>query len=558
MFITVSDIHKSYNSNAVLNGVSLTLNDGERIGLVGANGVGKSTLLKIITGELDADSGTVQLSSGRRVGYLAQTIKFAEGKSVADLIADSLDHVYGLERKMRALEVAMSQLDGEALDQTLADYGDASDQFERYGGYDLDYRLDTVLAGLGVDQLDRARPFATLSGGEKARVGLALLLLGAPDVLLLDEPTNHLDFAMLDWLESYLRRYPGAILIVSHDRQFLNRTVNAIIEIDEHQRVAKRYAGNYDAYLIERTRERRQWQIDFERQQEEIRDLRLQIKETAHRNTNYRAHTDNDKFVINIKIATHDHTVSKRIKAAEEKLKRIEANPIPMPPEPLAFVADFDPEALKGGLPIIASGLRKSYGDRTLFDDVNFVVGAKSRIVIIGENGAGKSTLLRILVGDEQADAGSVYIHPAVRTGYLDQERRAITADPHLNVFEAFRQGLEDNDKALMSLLLRMGLFRYDDLRGEVGALSSGQQRKLQIARLMALRANLLILDEPTNDVSFDVLEGLEDALKQFPGAVIAVSHDRRFIERFGGDVWALRDGRLDQNVVALSEVGAR
>jgi len=373
-------------------------------------------------------------------------------------------------------------------------------------------------------------------------------------VLLLDEPTNHLDFAMLEWLEAYLSRYRGAMLVVSHDRQFLNRTVNAIIEIDEHKRIAKRYTGDYDAYLEAHTREQRQWELEFEQQREEIRELRIQMKETAHNNSNYRAHTDNDKFVLGIKQATHDNTVSKRVRVAEERLKRIEENPIPQPPEPLQFDADFDPDALRGGLPLVVSGLSKRYGDRVLFDDVTFTVGAKSRIVIIGENGTGKSTLLRILTGDERADGGSVYVHPAVKIGYLDQERRALSANPRLSVFEAYRQGLPGTDQALMSMLLRMGLFHYDDMRGEVGALSSGQQRKLQIARLMVMRANLLILDEPTNDVSFDVLEGLEDALKLFPAPVIAVSHDRRFIERFGGEVWALRDRRLDQNVTALAE----
>lgn len=551
MFITVSDIRKAYGIQPVLDGVSLSLNDGDRVGLVGANGVGKSTLLKIIMGEVRADSGTVNIAAGRRVGYLAQTMRHDPDHTLADLIRVSLGTIYAAEQRLRDLEAEMSRVTGAELERVLAEYGDASDQFERMGGYDLEYRVATVFAGLGVDQLDRERLFATLSGGEKTRVGLALLLLGAPDVLLLDEPTNHLDFAMLGWLEAYLARYRGALLIVSHDRQFLNRTVNAIIEIDEHKRIAKRYAGNYDAYLEARLRERRQWQIDWERQQEEIRELRFAMNVTAHKNT-FKAPTDGDKFVLGIKRDTHAGTVSKKVRVAEERLKRIEADPIPQPPQPLAFDADFDPEVFGGRFALIASKVSKRYGDRILFDDVSFAVGARSRTVIIGANGAGKSTLLKLLTGDELPDSGSIYRHPAVRIGYLDQERRAF--DPRLSAFAAFRAGLPGTDQALMSLLLRMGLFRYDDLRVEVGALSSGQQRKLQIARLMAARANLLILDEPTNDVSFDVLEGLEDALKLFPAPVIAVSHDRRFIERFGGEVWALRDGRLDQNVVALAE----
>lgn len=554
MLITISEVHKTYALHPVLDGVSFSLNEGERIGLVGANGVGKSTLLKIIMGEVPADSGAVLRASGKRIGYLAQTLAHAAGKTLADLIAESLDGVMGLERRLRDLETAMSLAHGDELQCVLADYGETSEQFERVGGYDLDHRIDTVFSGLGVHRLDRDRPFVTLSGGEKTRVGLALLLLDAPDVLLLDEPTNHLDFAMLEWLETYLSGYAGAMLIVSHDRQFLSRTVNAIIEIDEHRRTAKRYNGSYDVYLEARARERRQWELDFQRQQEEIRELRFEMHVTAHRNT-YKAHSDNDKFVLGIKKNTHADTVSKKVRVAEERLKRIEADPIPLPPEPLRFEADFDPESLKGRFALMASGLSKRYGDRVLFEDVSFSIGARARITIIGENGAGKSTLLKLLAGEERADAGSIYVHPAVKIGYLDQERRAF--DPRLSAFEAYRQGVPSTDQALMSMLLRMGLFRYDDLRLEVGALSSGQQRKLQLARLMALRANLLLLDEPTNDVSFDVLEGLEEALALFPAPVIAVSHDRRFIERFGGDVWALRDGRLDQNVAdvtALSE----
>jgi macrolide transport system ATP-binding/permease protein len=239
--------------------------------------------------------------------------------------------------------------------------------------------------------------------------------------------------------------------------------------------------------------------------------------------------------------------VSKRVRSAQERLKRLEAHPIPEPPDPLSIDADFDPETLRGRLPLIAHRLRKFYGDRVLLDDLSFSVGLHQRIAIIGENGAGKSTLLRILVGLEKPESGSVYVNPAVRIGYLDQERRAL--DSSMNAFEAYRAGLPEPDQTLMSLLLRSGLFRYDDLRLRVGEMSSGQQRKLQIARLIAARANLLVLDEPTNDVSFDVLEGLEAAIRQFPGPVIAVTHDRRFLGGFGGEVWALRDQKLDRNV---------
>ncbi|MCI0348598.1 MAG: ATP-binding cassette domain-containing protein, partial [Acidobacteriales bacterium] len=285
MFLTISNITKTYAFHQVLNQASLTLNAGERIGLVGANGVGKSTLLKIVTGEIEADSGSVMLIPGAKIGYLPQAIAGFEGKTLADLVADSMRYLRELEGRMRALEQQMESASDDALDAVMMEYGEASEQFERHGGYEIDHRVDTVLDGLRVGHIPRERQLATLSGGEKARVGLAMLLLKAPDVLLLDEPTNHLDFASLNWLEGYLQGYRGGILIVSHDRQFLNRTVNAIVELDEHTRTTKRYSGNYDAYHQAKVQERRTWEIEYERQQEEIKALRIEIKETARRNS---------------------------------------------------------------------------------------------------------------------------------------------------------------------------------------------------------------------------------------------------------------------------------
>jgi macrolide transport system ATP-binding/permease protein len=542
-YLTLRNISKSYSFHHILSDVSLIVNAGERIGLVGANGVGKSTLLKIVTGEIEADGGEVILAPDRKLGYLAQVIEGYDDQTLDALIAASVEALHQLERRMRALETDMTNAEGDALDAIMREYGDVTEQFERYGGYDIDYRIDLVLEGLGVAHLARERVFGTLSGGEKARVGLALLLLQSPDVLLLDEPTNHLDFATMNWLEDYLRQYRGAILVVSHDREFLNRIATAIVEIDEHSRAAKRYSGNYDVYQRAKAQEKLKWIRDYAEQQEEIKALRLQVKETARNNNNYRAHTDNDKFVLGIKKNTHADTVSKRVRAAEEKLRRIEENPIPQPPDELRFEAEFDPQELKGRLPLIVSQVSKRYGDKTVLDDVSFTVPQRGRIVLVGVNGAGKSTLMRIIAGEETPDSGEVFVNPAVKIGYLDQDGRA--SDAGLTVFEAYQHGLDVPEQALMSMLLRSGLFRYDDMDKRVEVLSAGQQRKLQIARLMAGGANLLMLDEPTNYVSFDVLEELEAALKLFPGPVIAASHDRRFIQQFGGEVWALEGGHM-------------
>ena len=546
-YLSVSDISKTYGLHNVLNQVSFVLNAGERFGLVGANGVGKSTLLKIISGQVEADSGSVTITRGMEIGYLAQIITGYDDQTIDDLITDSMRHLREQETQMRELEAQMSLLSGSALDDVMTEYGEVMEAFERGGGYDIGYRVDTVLNGLGIAHINRLRQFGTLSGGEKARIGLALLLLGSPDILLLDEPTNHLDFASLEWLEGYLSVYPGAILTVSHDRQFLNRTVNAIIELDEHSRTAKRYVGDYDAYQAAKIRERRKWETDYANQQEEIKALKLEIKVTARNNSNYRAHTDSDKYIYNDKKATHANTVAKRVRAAEEKLNRIEADPIPQPPAPLRFDPDFDPQALKGRMPILVSGLTKCYGERPILSDVSFTVGLHSRIVLVGPNGAGKSTLLKIILGHESADAGEVYINPAVRIGYLSQEYDVL--DPDKTVFEAYRDGLPENDQQLKATLIKSGLFRYEEFDKLVVQLSSGQRRKLQLARLIAGRANLLVLDEPTNDISFDVLEALEAALHDFPGPVITASHDRRFMQGSGGELWELRDGQLIQHL---------
>lgn len=545
LYLSANDISKTYDSRTVIQQATLLLNAGKRVGLVGANGVGKSTLLKIIIGEVTPDGGAVMVQPGMKVGYLAQTITGFDGKTLDALIAQAMAALVQLEARLRALEQQMTDASGDSLDAIMAEYGDLTDQFERYGGYEMDSRVDTILDGLQIGHIPRERRFETLSGGEKARFGLAMLLLQAPDVLLLDEPTNHLDAQSLTWLEGYLQAYRGAILVVSHDRHFLNCVVNVIVEIDEHTRQTRRYVGDYDAYHRAKTREREQWQKDYADQQEEIKRLRHEIKVTARRNDNYRSYIafSGDKFLRNFKKAGHDQSVSKRVRSAEEKLRRIEADPIPKPPEDLQFSPDFDPQMLRAKTPLYVSGLNKAYGDNVILREVAFSLALNSRVVIVGPNGAGKSTLVKILVGDEPADDGAVVFHPAARIGYLDQEQRLL--DPDLTLFEAYREGLDDPDQTLKAILLRSGLFRYDELDKRVGEMSAGQQRKLQIARMIAQKANLLILDEPTNYVSFDVLEAFEAALRHFPGPVLAVSHDRRFIETFDGDIWHLVDGAL-------------
>ncbi len=542
MLLTIDNISKFYGDHQVLNKVSLGLPPGQKLGLVGANGVGKSTLLKIIIGELEADSGTVQIAHDAEIGYLAQALVNAETLTISELVDSMLGNLHAIEARLHELEGQMA-VSGDDLEAILARYSALTEQFERRGGYDLDYRLDQVFAGLGIARLDRDRLVVTLSGGEKSRVGLAALLLQAPDLLLLDEPTNHLDFAALAWLEEYLKNYRGSVLVVSHDRNFLNATVTTIVEIQEHNREAKVYGGTYDFYAEVKVQERAKWIEAFWTQQEEIRELRKLMKSKARTNTFARAPRDNDKFAYTFKAEKMQVSVSRDIRSAEEKLRRIEEDPIPKPPSELIINPDFDPQALTAKTPIMVTNVSKGYGGQQVLDRVTCAVEPTSRIVIIGPNGAGKSTLLKIMAGELAPDSGTVDIAASVVMGHLDQEQETLVTAGTL--FDVYRDGRVGDPEEFKAELLSYGLFTWPDLGKSADILSVGQKRKLQIAGLIAQQANLLLLDEPTNHISLDVVEEFERALLDFPGPVVAISHDRRFIERFANEIWEMRDGQL-------------
>ena len=542
--VTLSRVSKGFGPVAVLKDVSFGVREGERLGLVGANGVGKSTLLRLIAGQLAPDGGEIAFPRPADTGYLPQETRFRPGQSVAELVREAQGRVTEVGRRLEAAEAALGAATAADAPGLLDAYGELAEQFERLGGYDLAHRTDAVFSGLGIAHLDRERELGSLSGGEKARVALAGVLLRAPDLLLLDEPTNHLDFRALAWLEDELAGRRATFVVVSHDRQFLNRTATALVEIDEHLRDARVYPGGYDAFLAAKARERAQWEEAYTREQAEMRLLREAIRGPARRVGHpNRAPRDNDKFARTFFGENAQRAVARNVRAAEEKLRRLEAEPILRPPEPLRLRADFDPAALAGRTPLVATGLTRRYGGRAVLDGVDLDLRPHSRVVITGANGAGKSTLLRILARRERPDAGAVAVAPTVVTGYLDQEGEDV--DPDETVFEAYRRGLTGEPDALRAGLIGYGFFRGADVGKRAAELSVGQRRKLQLARLVASRANLLLLDEPTNHLDFATLEGFEAALAEFPGPVLAVSHDRRFIARFAGEVWELAAGRL-------------
>ncbi|MCC6174954.1 MAG: ABC-F family ATP-binding cassette domain-containing protein [Chloroflexi bacterium] len=541
--LSAETITRAFGPVTVLDAVSLHVEVGARIGLVGANGSGKTTLLRILAGEDRQDDGRVRREADVDVGYLPQEQPEAADLTLDELIRDAVGGLRTLERWLRELEALLGEASGATLEAVLAEYGDVAERFERRGGYDLEHRIDSVLDGLGIGHLPRTRRVGTLSGGEHARVMLAGLLLRSPDLLLLDEPTNHLDFASAAWLETFLTSYRGAFVAVSHDRHFLNRAVTTILEIDEDTHQLVEYVGDYDAYRTARAREQARREEAYARQQEEIKELRRAIKVSGRQVSHNRPSTDNDKFASHFFRERVEQAVSRNVRNAEERLRRIESDPLARPVRALRINPDLDPAELRSEQAVVVDGVSKRFDSRTVLDAVSLSLGSRARIVVVGENGAGKSTLLDTIAGRTRPDTGSVRLAGGVRLGYLDRDAR--TLDRRRTLVESYLDGLDGSHEELVSGLFHYGFFRADDLTKEVGQLSLGQRRKLQLAQLMAEHANVLLLDEPTTHLSLDLLDAFERALADFPGAVLAVSHDRWFVERFNGEIWELRDGRL-------------
>jgi macrolide transport system ATP-binding/permease protein len=547
MLLSVHNLSKAYGVITVLNNVSFIVNSNDRVGIVGMNGAGKTTLLRILVGQETMDDGKISFAPSLEVGYLPQTTPDFYGRTIQDLILESLGNLRQLEERMRQVEATMTTTSEDQLPTLLAEYDQLSTKFQDRGGYNLDYKIDTILIGLQLAYLPREQAVDTLSGGEKERIGLATLLLRSPDLLLLDEPTNHLDISSLEWLETYLSHYVGAIIVVSHDRQFLNRSVNQVFEIDEHSHQLKQYAGNYDAYASAKEAERAQWEEDYERQQEEIKELHKRIKETARRVAHNRPPRDNDKMQYDFFGGRVQQTISRGIRDAEERLKRIEADPIPKPPRRLQAHPYFNTENLQSRDVISVTGLGKSLGGRCILRDINFTLAPAARVVLTGPNGAGKTTLLKLIMGLETPGEGSVRVATGARIGYLPQEPDL--PDLTKTVLEAYRYDQVGYEDEFVAKLIGYGLFRLEDISKTIGQLSVGQRRKLEIARLLAEQPNVLLLDEPTNYISLDVLEAFEAAALKFPGPVIAVSHDRLFMQRFGGKIWEIVNGQLVKEV---------
>lgn len=529
--ISLRGVTLSRGDRLLLDDVSFSVRPGERVSIVGENGAGKSTLLRMVARAEPPDEGSVVAVADGGLGHLGQTPELPQDHTVHDAIDAALAEVRAMERRLRELEADL----GGCAPDALAEYGDLLTAFETRGGYEADARVDKALHGLGLGGLGRHRRLGSLSGGEQARLGLACLIAAAPEVMLLDEPTNHLDGAALTWLEDALRAHPGTVLAVSHDRVFLERVATAIVEVDADRRTLVRYGGGYGGFVAEQTAARRRWEQAYEQWCAETATLAEAASTVTRRVAPGRGMKDGNKMAYDRDRGRVQASVSSRVRNAQERLRRLREDPVPRPPEPLRFAARPAAGTAKGAL-VGLHGVR--VGDRLAVDGLTVETG--ERLLIQGANGAGKSTLLRVMAGVERPDEGSVVRRG--RIGYLAQEIPA--ARPKERLLSAFGRGLPGTPEEHTALLLSYGLFRPSDLHVPVGSLSAGQRRRLALARLLARPADLLLLDEPANHLALGLVEQLEEALAQWTGALVVVSHDRLLRSRFTGRVYEMHGGR--------------
>ena len=541
--VKIENLRKYYGAKLILDDVQLSLNRGERAALVGENGVGKTTLARLILGQETPDHGSVAVGDGAIVGYLPQEVQVSPRMSVQQYIESVLGELQLLRQQLALLE---SELESAAdLAEALREYGRVQERFERRGGYTLDERLGRIFAGLEITHIEPSREMMSLSGGEKTRVGLAALLLQEPDLLILDEPTNHLDRRGLTWLEDYLLAYPNALLMITHDRQFINRVATKILDLSAVTRSLATYHGSYEDYLALRNAQYDQEVEAYHAQVNQMKALRSQIKRETHGHRRAQKPTDGDKYIRWHGGQTAERSAGKLARSARQELEALQANKLDNPRHVWQIKFDFCPHPLTSMEPLQLRDVSFGFGDETLFAGVSATLNKGDRIALVAPNGGGKTTLLRLITGELKAAVGEVAVMSGARLGYLDQTGESF--DDGQNVLQALREIAGESDDNLLTLLHRSGLFRDAHLAGKtIGQLSLGQRRKLGLACLIHQRANVLLLDEPTNHLDLLSLEALEEALIAFPGAMLAATHDRYFIEKVATGVWYLRDGRLE------------
>lgn len=516
MILQVSNITKSFGTDVILSDVSFHIEANQKAAIVGINGAGKSTLLKIITGELKADKGTVSIQKDATLGILKQTQGLTDTNTIYEEVLSVKADLLALEENIRRTEHMLKTLSGDELEQALNRYSRMNQEFENANGYAIKSEITGCLKGLGFTEDEFGKSVSTLSGGQKTRVALAKLLLSKPDILMLDEPTNHLDMDAIRWLEGFLSAYKGAVILVAHDRYFLDRIVSKVIEIENTH--AHSYDGNYTVFAEKKKQLRDAYIKQYLNQQREIKHQEAVIEK--------------------LKSFNREKSI-KRAESREKQLAKIER--LELPKEVNAEMdIRLEPNITSGNDVLTVKGLAKSFGDLTLFTDTSFEIKRGDKVAIIGANGTGKTTLLKILNGITSPDAGSFKLGAKVYTGYYDQEHHVL--DPDKTVFEEIQDTYPDMDNTKVRNVLAAFLFTGDDVFKLIKDLSGGEKGRVSLAKLMLSDANLLYLDEPTNHLDIISKEILEQAVSSYKGTVIYVSHDRYFINKTATRIMELKD----------------
>lgn len=532
----VNGVKKYLDSTLVLKNITFMVNEGERAGIVGENGSGKTTVLKLIAGMLPLnhcagypyapvppgyDEGWVVRPKDTACAYLNQIPDYEEGVKVIDVLNLAFEEVYAIEAELRSLEEEMQNLEGTDLERILKKYDNCLKQYESKGGYEVTEKLNRICKGLKFSEEFLNKDFNVLSGGEKTTAALGKLLMDNPDILLLDEPTNHLDMESVEWLEEYVRNYKGTVIIVSHDRYFLDHTVTKIIEIEDME--SEVYQGNYTDYVRIKEENLRLWQENYKEQQKKIgvmEDSIKQLREWADK-------SGNNKFY-------------KRAASIQNKLEKVER--IERPNSKKNMKLSFSEAVRSGNIVIKAKELKKAYGEKLLFEEAEAEVYYGERVALIGQNGSGKTTFLRMLLGEETPDDGMIEFGSSIKAAYLPQQ--LTFTNEELPVIECFREDISILEGAAREYLSKF-LFFGSTVYKKVKYLSGGERVRLMLARLIYHEANLLILDEPTNHLDTSSIENIEDMLEAFKGTVFYISHDRYFINKTADRILSLEDRKL-------------
>ncbi|MBQ7415536.1 MAG: ABC-F family ATP-binding cassette domain-containing protein [Oscillospiraceae bacterium] len=499
----------------LLQGLTFDIQEGECVAIVGRNGCGKTTLFKILTGEMDYDDGQVYVNPNKRIGLISQIPKFPAGYTVEDVLRSAYTGLMNIKAKMEALEQAMSA--GATADQ-LREYDNLTNRFQSGGGYEIDVDVDKICNGLGITAEQRVQEFDSLSGGEKTRMNLARLLLEKTDILLLDEPTNHLDLRSVEWLENYINNFKGTVLAISHDRYFIDQVADRVIEITDGH--AEFYSGNYSFYMDEK-----QARFDLQMKQYEQEQAKLkQLGYTVERMKGW---------------GINNRTLYRRAMSIQHRMERIKKTEKPKTEKTMK--ASFGEKEFSGDVVFKMKNVSKAFGQRTLFSDVNLNVEGGERIALLGDNGTGKSTFIKCLLGEEDCE-GKLQFGPTVKWGYLPQIIKF--NHPERTLYDTM---LYEKNCTPQMARDRLGAFMFqgEDVFKTVGTLSGGEQSRLRLCMLMDEKINLLILDEPTNHLDIASREWVEAAIEEFEGVLLFVSHDRYFIEKFAERIWLLEDGQI-------------